>query len=169
MVCAHFDSAITNRPGARHGLRGLRDQSSLIRRLHHVTHANPFELCKIADVGDTPVNPVNVAKCLDLITEFYRPIAEAGVTPLSVDSDHLIYLPVFRANARDSPGGVVHFDTHTDTADKVYTSRNITTARPSAAPPKKDCSTLNGSSKSAFADRARATITTSSPTTAACG
>ncbi|MEC7656830.1 MAG: arginase family protein, partial [Pseudomonadota bacterium] len=120
MVGAPFDSAITNRPGARHGPRGLRDQSSLIRRVHRVTHANPVELYKIADVGDTPVNPVNVAKCLDLITEFYRPIAEAGVTPLSVDGDHLIYLPVFRANATDSSVGMVHFDTHTYTADEVY-------------------------------------------------
>lgn len=34
---------------------------------------------------------------------------------------------------------------------------------------KKDCSTRSGSSKSAFADRPRATITTSSPTTATCG
>lgn len=120
MVGAPFDSAITNRPGARHGPRGLRDQPSLIRRVNHVTHANPFEICKIADVGDTPVNPVNVAKCLDLITEYYRPIAEAGVTPLSVDGDHLISLPVFRANAKDGPVGMVHFDTHTDTADEAY-------------------------------------------------
>ena len=120
MVGVPFDSAVTNRPGARHGPRGVRDQSSLIRRVHHVTHANPFELCKIADVGDTPVNPVNVAKCLDLITEFYRPIAEAGVTPLSVGGDHLITLPIFRAIAKDGPVGMVHFDAHTDTADEAY-------------------------------------------------
>ena len=120
MVGVPFDSVVTNRPGARHGPRGLRDQSSLIRRVHHVTHTNPFELCKIADVGDTPVNPVNVAKCLDLITEFYRPIAEAGVTPLSVGCDHLITLPIFRAIAEDGPVGMVHFDAHNDTANEAY-------------------------------------------------
>ena len=56
-------------------------------------------------------------KCLDLITEFYEPIAAAGVTPLSVGGDHFITLPIFRAIAKDGPVGMVHFDAHTDTAD----------------------------------------------------
>jgi guanidinopropionase len=120
MVGVPFDSAVTNRPGARHGPREVRNQSSLIRRVHHVTGVNPYDLCKTGDAGDTPANPVNLMKCLDLITEFYKPMTAAGVTPLSVGSDHLITLPIFRAIAKDGPVGMVHFDAHMDTADEVY-------------------------------------------------
>jgi guanidinopropionase len=120
MVGVPFDSAVTNRPGARHGPREVRNQTSLIRRVHHVTGVNPYDLCKIGDAGDTPANPFNLMKCLDLITEFYKPMAAAGVTPLSVGGDHLITLPIFRAIAKDGPVGMVHFDAHMDTADEVY-------------------------------------------------
>jgi len=120
MIGVPFDSAVTNRPGARHGPREVRNQSSLIRRIHHVSKVNPFELCKVGDVGDTPVNPVNLINSLEMIEEFYRPLAEAGVVPLSCGGDHLITLPIFRAIAKDRPVGMVHFDAHTDTADEAY-------------------------------------------------
>ena len=52
--------------GARHGPRAA--GSIELDPPRPPRHARqPFELCKIADVGDTPVNPVNVAKCLELI------------------------------------------------------------------------------------------------------
>ena len=120
MIGVPFDSAVTNRPGARHGPREVRNQSSLIRRIHHVSKVNPFELCNVGDVGDTPVNPVNLINSLEMIEEFYRPLAEAGVVPLSCGGDHLITLPIFRAIAKDRPVGMVHFDAHTDTADEAY-------------------------------------------------
>ena len=120
MVGVPFDGGVTNRPGARHGPREVRNQSSLIRRIHHVSKINPFELCKVGDVGDTPVNPVNLINSLEMIEEFYRPLAEAEVVPLSCGGDHLITLPIFRAIAKDRPVGMVHFDAHTDTADEAY-------------------------------------------------
>jgi len=120
MIGVPFDSAVTNRPGARHGPREVRNQSSLIRRVHHVSKVNPFELCNVGDVGDTPVNPVNLINSLEMIEEFYQPLAEAGVVPLSCGGDHLITLPIFRAIAKDRPVGMVHFDAHTDTADEAY-------------------------------------------------
>lgn len=107
MVGVPFDSAVTNRPGARHGPREVRNQSSLIRRVHHVTGVNPYDLCKIGDAGDTPVNPVNLMKCLDLITEFYEPIAAAGVTPpfrRRRSSDHAADLPRHRQGRRGRHG-----------------------------------------------------------------
>ena len=120
MIGVPFDSAVTNRPGARHGPREVRNQSSLIRRVHHVSKVNPFELCNVGDMGDTPVNPVNLINSLEMIEEFYQPLAEAGVVPLSCGGDHLITLPIFRAIAKDRPVGMVHFDAHTDTADEAY-------------------------------------------------
>ncbi len=32
-----FDTGTTNRPGARHGPRQIRDMSTLLRRVHHVS------------------------------------------------------------------------------------------------------------------------------------
>ena len=120
MAGVPWDGAVTNRPGARHGPREVRNMSSLIRRVHHVSNINPFELCRIGDVGDTPVNPINNDRMLAMIEEFYAGIAAAGVTPLSCGGDHLITLPIFRGLFRDRPVGMVHFDAHTDTADAAF-------------------------------------------------
>ena len=38
-----YDGGVTNRPGARHGPREMRSQSSFIREFHHVTRITPFE------------------------------------------------------------------------------------------------------------------------------
>ncbi|MDP6388976.1 MAG: agmatinase [Alphaproteobacteria bacterium] len=117
MVGVPWDSGVTNRAGARHGPREVRNMSSLIRRVHHVSNINPFELVRCSDFGDTPVNPINNDKTLAMIEEFYQPLAQAGATPLSCGGDHLVTLPIMRAIARDRPVGMVHFDAHTDTAD----------------------------------------------------
>ncbi len=115
-----WDGAVTNRAGARHGPREVRNMSSLIRRVHHVSNINPFELCRVGDVGDTPVNPINNDRMLDMIEGFYADIVAAGVTPLSCGGDHLVTLPIMRALCRDRPVGMVHFDAHTDTADAAF-------------------------------------------------
>ena len=52
VVGVPFDGGTTNRPGARHGPREVRNQSSLVRRVHHVTGKSPFDLARIADCGD---------------------------------------------------------------------------------------------------------------------
>ena len=54
LIGVPFDAAVTNRPGARHGPREIRNMSSLMRTTHHVTRINPYELCRIGDLGDTP-------------------------------------------------------------------------------------------------------------------
>lgn len=115
-----WDGAVTNRAGARHGPREVRNMSSLIRRVHHVSNINPFEICRVGDVGDTPVNPINNDRMLAMIEAFYTEIKDAGVTPLSCGGDHLITLPIMRALCKDRPVGMVHFDAHTDTADTAF-------------------------------------------------
>ncbi len=52
LVGVPFDGGVTNRPGARHGPREIRNMSSLMRAIHHVTKVNPYELCRIGDLGD---------------------------------------------------------------------------------------------------------------------
>src|SRR3974377_1644263 len=46
------DLGITNRPGARHGPREIRNASSLMRCFHLAMQFNPYERCRIADLGD---------------------------------------------------------------------------------------------------------------------
>ena len=52
LIGVPFDLAVTNRTGARHGPREMRNMSSLMRAIHHVSKINPYELCRIADLGD---------------------------------------------------------------------------------------------------------------------
>ena len=55
-----WDGGTTNRSGAHHGPREIRNQSSLMRRAHHVSGAEPFSIAKVADIGDLSVNPINL-------------------------------------------------------------------------------------------------------------
>ena len=45
----------TNRPGARHGPREIRNASSLIRTYHPSSLKSPYDKFQIADIGDCPV------------------------------------------------------------------------------------------------------------------
>ena len=66
-----WDGGTTNRAGARHGPREVRNQSSLMRRIHHVSRIAPFELCRVGDVGDAPVNPINLETTLGNVEAFF--------------------------------------------------------------------------------------------------
>src|ERR1700734_342271 len=46
-----FDGGVTNRTGARHGPRAVRDQSTLLRRLHPHGIA-PFDTARVRALGD---------------------------------------------------------------------------------------------------------------------
>lgn len=125
LIGVPFDGGVTNRPGARHGPREIRNMSSLTRGIHHVTRVNPFELCRVADAGDVPFDEVfNLDKAVNEIEAFYRHIHEAGVIPLTAGGDHSITYPILKAIASpDSPVGMVHIDAHTDTWDAVWGSK----------------------------------------------
>jgi guanidinopropionase len=120
MVGVPWDGGVTNRAGARHGPREVRNMSSLIRRVHHATGINPFALTRVGDAGDVPINPINNDKTLAQIELFYADLHAAGAIPLSCGGDHLITLPIMRAIARHRPVGMVHFDAHTDTGDSAF-------------------------------------------------
>jgi guanidinopropionase len=116
LIGVPFDLGTTNRPGARHGPRQVRDMSSLIRRTHHVSGITPDEHCRIGDLGDVPINPLDAAASLAIIEEFYARAHAARAAPLSVGGDHLISLPILRGIAKGAPLGMVHFDAHCDTS-----------------------------------------------------
>jgi guanidinopropionase len=125
-----WDGGTTNRAGARHGPREIRNMSSLIRRINHASGIAPFALCRVADVGDAPVNPISVPDSLDRIQGFYERIAAAGAVPLSAGGDHLVTLPILRAIAANRPVGMVHFDAHSDTQDSYFGGERYTHGTP---------------------------------------
>jgi len=118
------DLGVTNRPGARHGPREIRNSSSLMRAFNLGLGINPYELCRISDLGD-----VRFSQRYDLesqvveIEAFYRGVHEAGVRPISAGGDHSITYPIFRAIAADAPIGMVHIDAHTDTWGEFFGSK----------------------------------------------
>ena len=78
LVGVPFDGGTTNRAGARHGPREIRNMSSFMRRVHHVSNTAPYELCRVGDHGDSPVNPIDLMDSLARIEEFYTTAARAG-------------------------------------------------------------------------------------------
>ena len=124
LVGIPFDGGVTNRTGARHGPREIRNQSSLMRMINQATGINPYELCRIADVGDAWVQkPFELSGALKEIEDFFQKVHHAGVVPISAGGDHSVTLPIFRALARERPLGMVHFDAHCDTGDDYLGSK----------------------------------------------
>ncbi|MFT5260682.1 MAG: guanidinopropionase [Saprospiraceae bacterium] len=124
LIGVPFDGGVTNRPGARHGPREIRNQSSLIRKMNQATGVSPHDRCRVADIGDAVVErPFNLESSHDEIQAFYEEVAQNNVIPLTAGGDHSITLPIFRAIAKDGPIGMVHFDAHCDTGDDYMGSK----------------------------------------------
>ena len=125
-----WDGGTTNRPGARHGPREVRNASSLIRLYHPVSLKSPYDNFDIADIGDCPVNPVDLQDSLAKIKEFYENVVTSKTIPLSIGGDHLISLPILRALAKDGPVGLFQFDSHSDTWDSYFGGYKYTHGTP---------------------------------------
>lgn len=115
-----WDGGTTNRPGARHGPREIRNASSLIRTYHPISLKSPYDEYNIADIGDCPVNPADLQDSLYKIKNFYDTIVSSNTKPLSIGGDHLISLPILRSLAKDKPVGMFQFDSHSDTWDTYF-------------------------------------------------
>jgi guanidinopropionase len=125
-----WDGGTTNRPGARHGPRQLRDLSTMVRRVHPVTGLDPFQRFNCADLGDVPVNPADLDDTLKRITSYYEAIVTRRILPITAGGDHLISLPVLRALGKKRPLGMVHFDSHTDLLDTYFGGFRLTHGTP---------------------------------------
>lgn len=130
LVGIPWDGGTTNRAGARHGPREVRNLSSLMRSTHHVFKTEPFKIANIADVGDVAVNPIDLLDGLKKIETGIAEILSQGALPLSVGGDHLTTLPVLRAVARNAPVGLIHFDAHSDTNDTYFGENPYTHGTP---------------------------------------
>lgn len=124
LIGVPMDLGVTNRAGARHGPREMRNASSLLRTINVSTQIQPYELAKIADVGDVPIDHLfNLDEAIKYIENFYVEVHKAGVIPLSAGGDHSITFPIFKGIAADRPVGMIHIDAHTDTWGEFYGSK----------------------------------------------
>ncbi len=118
-----FDIGVNYRAGARQAPAAVREASRLIRRVHNVSGIAPYDICNVADVGDAPVNPIDLARSIQMIEDFFKRIHAAGALPLTIGGDHTVPLPILRAIARERPVGVFQIDSHADTLDTLAETR----------------------------------------------
>ena len=119
-----YDGGVTNRAGARHGPREIRNASSLMRSIHHVTRFDPYSACRVGDLGDVPLSKMfSDEVSMSEIENFYQSVVTAGTLPLSAGGDHSVTYPILKALGANGPVGLVHIDAHTDTWDIFHGSK----------------------------------------------
>ena len=95
-----FDTATTNRPGARFGPRGIREASSLLSFEKQVYgwDFHPIREMAIVDHGDLPFEMSKPAEVPAAITAYAKKIIDAGPMLLTLGGDHFISYPLIQAH-----------------------------------------------------------------------
>lgn len=120
IIGAPMDDLVSDRPGARFGPRGIRGASFGAGPSVEVG-IDPLVALRVVDFGDAPVVPADAALSHAAIERTVGEVLAAGVLPVVLGGDHSITEPDVRACAAvHGPVGLVHFDTHTDTAAEVF-------------------------------------------------
>jgi guanidinobutyrase len=116
-----FDGGTSYRPGARFAPREIRQHSSLIRPYNPALRVSPFDVLRVADVGDVDVNPIDLEDTYGRVEQAVGEILKANVIPLCVGGDHSLSLPILRAvTKRHGPVGMVHVDSHQDMWEEYF-------------------------------------------------
>ncbi|SFE87317.1 agmatinase [Alteribacillus iranensis] len=116
-----YDTAVSNRIGARGGPQHIRDFSVLLRPYNPVQKINIFDYCSGVDYGDFEIVPQNIHKSYDIVKEELGKILDNNITPIILGGDHSISLGHLRAFAeKHGPIALVHFDSHSDTWDNYF-------------------------------------------------
>jgi agmatinase len=120
IVGAPMDELVTDRPGTRFGPRAIR-AVGLEQGPHLEAGIDAFEILRVVDYGDAPVTPADPAASHAAIERTVAEVLGAGTVPIVLGGDHSIAEPDIRACAKaHGPVGLIHFDTHTDTARELY-------------------------------------------------
>ena len=113
-----FDTATTNRPGARFGPEAIRSASIVLRPYNPVQDVQVFGRLSVADFGDVRVTPGNAEKTVGQIAEQLEPLVRSGARTLCLGGDHVVVLGELRAHAAvHGPLGLVLLDAHADVWD----------------------------------------------------
>ena len=120
IVGAPTDELVSDRPGARFAPRAIR-AASCPSGPHLEAGVDAFAALRIVDFADAAVVPAQPWRSRGAIEQTVGEVVGAGLLPLIIGGDHSITGPDARAcAARHGPLGLVHFDTHTDTAAEVF-------------------------------------------------
>jgi len=116
IVGAPMDELVSDCPGTRFGPRAIRG-ASVAHGPHLEAGVDALAELRVIDFGDAPVVPADPARSHAAIEQTVAAVLEAGAIPVILGGDHSIAEPDIRAcAAHHGPVGLVHFDTHTDTA-----------------------------------------------------
>lgn len=113
-----FDTATTNRPGARFGPRAIRNASTIMAwEKPYGMEFDPFDKLAVADVGDCCFDHGRPESVPDAIEAHAAKIIEQGPGLLTLGGDHFISYPLLKAHASKygAPLSLLHFDAHSDT------------------------------------------------------
>ncbi|MEM7208262.1 MAG: agmatinase [Pseudomonadota bacterium] len=112
-----FDSATSNRPGARFGPRGIREMSTEVASLDGFPfNFNPFDYLAVVDYGDVWLDYGFPESVVEKVERHADKILNAGASMLSFGGDHFVTYPLLRAHTKKHGSiSLVHFDAHSDT------------------------------------------------------
>jgi len=113
-----FDVEIFNRPGARYGPRGIREQSLYIGMpgVHWPFDYDLRDRLRLIDFGDIAFYPGQTTDMLTNVEENVTLMSEKGIGTLGLGGDHLVAYPAIKAHAQKyGKLSLIHFDAHTDT------------------------------------------------------
>jgi guanidinopropionase len=128
LVRIHFDGGVSNRPGTHHGPRKIRNQSTIMCGLHHLTRLDPFAQRHIADIGNVRFSFLyHFEQVSNDIAACYSVVHQASLIPLSAGDDYSITYPILPGLAADGPAGLIHIYAHAKPGTS-FRARNFTTA-----------------------------------------
>lgn len=117
------DLGLTQRSGARHGPREIRNQSCNIFYYNPLTKVIPYEFARIADIGDVPLpSAFNLENVINELYSFYAKLHSEGIVPVSAGGDHSVTYPILKALGAERPLGLIHIDAHLDCTDRIADS-----------------------------------------------
>jgi len=120
IVGAPMDDLVSDAPGTRFGPRVIRTATPTAA-YDLRTGIDWSKTLRVVDYGDAPVVPHDAVVSHRAIEAIVVEVARAGVVPVVLGGDHSITEPDVRGCAAvHGPVGLVHFDTHTDTAAELY-------------------------------------------------
>ncbi|MDF2680105.1 MAG: Arginase/agmatinase/formimionoglutamate hydrolasearginase family [Brevibacillus sp.] len=113
-----FDTAASNRVGARFGPQSIRQMSMTLSSYHALLDVSPFKDTNAIDIGDVPVVTQNIHRSYEVMENTMLDLMKKGIIPIGLGGDHSITLASLRAAAKVyGPVALLHFDSHTDTWD----------------------------------------------------
>ncbi len=115
-----WDGTCISRTGTNFGPRGIREASEQFLLYNANSGVDLTETFNLVDCGDVPIVPGNSISTQAHAETLTEELLAAGVLPVIGGGDHSITIGPARAFARRFKRcGMIHFDTHLDTAQDV--------------------------------------------------